>query len=90
MDRRLDGRDFLVGDAYSIADIANWPWVRPAKGQGITISDYPNVARWSAMMSSRAAAQVKPPEDRLAPDHGEYNEEQWKVLFQASPKEGPT
>ncbi len=28
LDARLAGRDFIAGEAYSIADIATWPWVR--------------------------------------------------------------
>ncbi|NQD96269.1 glutathione S-transferase, partial [Pseudomonas sp. CrR25] len=28
LDQRLDGRDWIMGEAYSIADIATFPWVR--------------------------------------------------------------
>mgnify|MGYP000673911297 CR=1 FL=1 len=28
LDRRLEGRDWVMGDAYTIADIAIFPWVR--------------------------------------------------------------
>src|SRR5436190_6755865 len=28
LDRQLDGRDWILGDVYSIADIATFPWVR--------------------------------------------------------------
>ncbi|WP_439861343.1 glutathione S-transferase N-terminal domain-containing protein [Pseudomonas sp. MBLB4136] len=32
LDRRLDGRAWIMGEAYSIADIATFPWVRNLVG----------------------------------------------------------
>ena len=32
LDKRLDGRDWIMGDEYSIADIATFPWVRNLVG----------------------------------------------------------
>ncbi len=62
MNRHLaDNRWF--GPEFSIADIALFPWTRTAKGQGIDLSDYPQVAEWSDRIAQRPSAQVKPPED---------------------------
>jgi GST-like protein len=61
MNTRLDGREFLAG-AYSIADIASYPWV--AAGWPILASLLPdkgaslgNVQRWLDAVGGRAAVQ---------------------------------
>ena len=57
LDRRLDGRDHLAGDGYSIADIATWPWVLRHEWQQIDLVEYPNVKRWFDAIGSRPAVQ---------------------------------
>ncbi|MXY40382.1 MAG: glutathione S-transferase family protein [Rhodospirillaceae bacterium] len=57
LDRRLDGRDHLAGDSYSIADIATWPWVLRHEWQQVDLADYPNVKRWFDAIGSRPAVQ---------------------------------
>jgi GST-like protein len=54
MDRRLEGRRFLAGDAYTIADMASFPWVQPER-QGQNIDDFPNLKRWKAEIAERPA-----------------------------------
>ena len=65
LDRRLDGRDHLAGDGYSIADIATWPWVFRHGWQQIDLADFPNVKRWFDAVGSRPAVergmQIPPP-----------------------------
>jgi GST-like protein len=56
LERRLDGREFLVGD-YSVADIAAWPWVLIAKPLGQPLDGFPNVARWRETIKGRPAVQ---------------------------------
>jgi GST-like protein len=56
LERRLAGRDFLLGD-YSIADMASWPWVLIAKPLGQPLDDFPNVARWRAAVRDRPAVR---------------------------------
>jgi GST-like protein len=55
LDNRLEGRDFIAGD-YSIADMACYPWVQPAR-QGQDIEEFPNVGRWRAAIAQRPAVQ---------------------------------
>jgi GST-like protein len=55
MDSRLNGRPFLTGDSYSIADMACYPWVEPWEMQGQKISDFPNLKRWLDAIASRPA-----------------------------------
>lgn len=56
LDRRLKGRDFIVGD-YSIADMAAFPWALSWEKQGQTIDDFPRVKAWIARISERPAVQ---------------------------------
>ena len=62
LDRRLEGRDWILGDAYSIADIATFPWVRNLAGfyeagELVGIQDFPNVTRVLAAFVARPAVE---------------------------------
>ena len=57
LDRRLAGRDFIAGDAYSIADIACWPWIFSHAGHGQSLDDFPDLARWFEAIRARPATQ---------------------------------
>ncbi len=56
LDHRLEGRDYLVDD-YSIADIANWCWVRIHEWAGIDIDDLPHLKAWVERIYARPAAE---------------------------------
>ncbi len=56
LNTRLDGNTWLAGD-YSIADIANWCWVRTYKWSGINIEGLEHLRRWMDQMSARPACQ---------------------------------
>jgi GST-like protein len=56
MDRRLADRAFLAG-AYSIADIACWPWVVSHERQGQSLHEFPNVQRWFESIRERPAVR---------------------------------
>lgn len=56
MDRRLGEAEFL-GDSYSIADIACFPWIRSHERQGQDLNDFPNLKRWFETIRSRPAVQ---------------------------------
>ena len=56
LDRRLDGREYIVDD-YSIADMAVWPWTARHNWQEIDLNDFPNVRRWYMTMFDRPAVQ---------------------------------
>ena len=55
LDLRLDGREFIAGDAYTIADIASYPWVVPWTTQQQNLDDFPNIKRWLDAISNRPA-----------------------------------
>ena len=46
MDKRLDDRDWLAADEFSIADIAVFPWAMRHEWQGISLDEFPNMKRW--------------------------------------------
>ncbi|MCS7101632.1 MAG: glutathione S-transferase N-terminal domain-containing protein [Burkholderiaceae bacterium] len=56
LDRRLAEAPYLAG-AYSIADIAAFPWIVPHARQGIDLADFPNVRRWFEAIAARPAVQ---------------------------------
>ena len=62
LDRRLDGRDHLAGDGYSIADIATFPWVGcldwgyGAREDLKLDADFPNVIAWYARCTEKPAS----------------------------------
>lgn len=57
LDKRLAQSKFLGSNTYSIADIATWPWIASYKNQGITLEDFPHVARWFHTIEDRPAVQ---------------------------------
>ena len=56
LDRRLADRDYVAG-AYSIADMAIYPWIVPWEKQGQHLADFPHLQRWFAAMAARPAVQ---------------------------------
>jgi GST-like protein len=56
LERRLSEADCLAGE-YSIADIAVWPWIQPAR-QEQHFEDYPNLKRWYDAVAARPAVRV--------------------------------
>ena len=57
LESALENSEYLAGD-YSIADMANWCWVRTHEWSGVTTDDLPNLQRWIAAIDARPAAQA--------------------------------
>ena len=80
LDKRLAAHDFLAG-AYSIADMASYPWVVPYERQGQDLEHFPNLKRWFhaiAAMPSTQRAYEKAAQLNTAPS---VDEESRKILF---------
>jgi len=63
LDAHLKEHEYLAGD-YSIADIANWAWVRTHRWSGVAIDGMPHLKRWLDAIRARPAVQkgiVMPP-----------------------------
>jgi GSH-dependent disulfide-bond oxidoreductase len=75
LDGRLKDHEYLAGD-YSIADIANWSWVRTHNWSGVTINHLPHLQRWLDTITARPAAQkgITVPFEIKTMDHGEGEE----------------
>ena len=56
METRLKDNEYLADD-FSIADIANWCWVRTYKWSGVNIDGLEGVKRWMQMMEDRPACK---------------------------------
>lgn len=57
LDKRLEGRRFIAGDEYTIADMAAYPWIVPYENQGMDINDFPHVKSWFDAIAARPATQ---------------------------------
>ncbi|MFP4129989.1 MAG: glutathione binding-like protein [Halorhodospira sp.] len=57
LDQRLEGSTYLGGEAYTIADMATFPWVQVAERLGQRMGDFPNVLRWSDEIAERPAVE---------------------------------
>jgi len=54
LDTRLADHEYLAGQ-YSIADIANWSWVRGYKWSGVEIKGLDHLQRWLDVIAQRPA-----------------------------------
>jgi GST-like protein len=59
LDQHLAGRDFIVGNGYTIADISGWGWVDRASfvlpGSDDPLAAYPNIRQWFHAIDARPA-----------------------------------
>jgi len=68
LDRQLNHSEWLAGD-FSIADIANWCWVRLYFWSGVSLDGLDNLQRWLEAMEARPACQkgIAVPEPLVLP-----------------------
>ncbi len=62
LEQHLENRTYLVGEEYTIADIAIWPWIRAAKlfykaDEALGFDQLPNVMRWWEHCMARPASE---------------------------------
>jgi len=85
LDARLAEHEYLAGD-YSIADIANWAWVRTHKWSGVTLEGVPHLERWVRQLAERPACQrgievpPRPPRIERGKDAERFIEEARKMV----------
>jgi len=80
MNKRLADREYLAG-AYSIADMAAWPWVVPFANQGQKLEDAPHLQRWFEAMKARPAVERGFAVGKELRNTAPMDEEAKKVLF---------
>lgn len=82
LNKRLEGRRFILGGSYSIADMACYPWIIPDR-QGQDMANFPNLARWQEEIRSRPAttrAYARGKEVNSTP-RGLVSDEQRRILY---------
>ncbi|QIL73706.1 thiol:disulfide oxidoreductase [Diaphorobacter sp. HDW4B] len=58
LDKHLsDGRDFIAGKDYSIADMASYPWIVPYERQQQDLAKFPHLKDWFERIAARPATQ---------------------------------
>lgn len=63
LEQRLIGRRHIMGDDYTIADIALWPWVRTARdfyegAEDLQLTEKANLMAWLDRCAARPASQA--------------------------------
>ena len=58
LDRQVGRTGAYVAGAYSIADMACFPWIMTHKAQGLTLDDFPHLKRWYADVRARPQVQA--------------------------------
>ena len=80
LNKRLADREFLAG-AYSIADMASYPWIVPYERQGQNLNDFPHLNRWFEAIKGRAATVRAYERGAALSSNAPMSEEARKVLF---------
>lgn len=57
LEKRLNGRSFIAGEAFSIADMACYPWMMLHKRAQQDISQFPAIHAWLERIAERPAVQ---------------------------------
>lgn len=94
LNNRLYDRPHIAGDAYTIADIAAYPYTMGWRQQGIDLDEFRYVKRWFEAVSARPAVQrgiavtAGPPEDPagLSPEELERRR---SILFNQRARPAP-
>jgi len=85
LERRLSEAAYLGGDAYTIADMASWPWIRPHENQGQDLAAFPHLQRWFENIGERPAVQravaVQTEVADSGKSNGGFDERAREVLF---------
>ena len=93
LDTHLKGREFIVGNNFTIADISAWGWLERAPrvlpSEGGPLAAFPNIDRWYRAIDARPAV---PRARAIGKDHTfkkEVDDETRRALFPSNyPKAG--
>jgi GST-like protein len=80
LNRRLADREFIAG-AYSIADMASYPWIVPHENQGQNLDDFPHLKRWFEAIKSRPATIRAYAHAKDIASNATLSEQAKKILF---------
>jgi GST-like protein len=60
LEKQLEGKEYVIGDEYTIADMAIYPWwicVDRGYGRKADMGELPNIERWARTIAARPAVQ---------------------------------
>ena len=80
LNKRLADREFVAG-AYSIADMAAYPWIVPHEAQSQNLDDFPHVKRWFDAIKGRPATVRAYERGATINSDPTVNDESRKILF---------
>src|SRR5271167_4934627 len=80
LNKRLADREFIAG-AYSIADMASYPWIVSHENQGQNLDDFPHLKRWFGAIRNRPATQRAYERGAAVSVNPTVDEESRKILF---------
>jgi GST-like protein len=82
LDKHLEGRAFICGDDYTIADIASYPWIVSGEAHEAELASFPNLARWVESIEARPATlRVYERGEKINPPGKKMGEEERRILF---------
>ncbi|WP_117233966.1 glutathione S-transferase family protein [Vibrio maerlii] len=83
LDKHMQGREFIVGDEFTLVDVAAWGWIDKAPvvlgEQGLT--PFPNLSRWFESINSRPAVARARDIPKSIEFKSEFDEETKRALF---------
>lgn len=82
LDTRLEGRNFLAGEDYSIADMATYPWVGTYPAAPLDLEPFVHLRRWREAIAARpATARAYARGEALRKPDAPMSDEEKRVLF---------
>ena len=82
LNKHLDGKEYMVAEEYTIADIAIWPWyglvalgTQYDAGEFLQVDEYKNVLKWAKNIGSRPTVERARMINRITGDEMERVEE---------------
>jgi GST-like protein len=69
LNERLAEREWLAGNAYSVADVATFPWAGYLERHGFAADDHPHLIEWRERIAARPA--VRSAMERIQAEFGD-------------------
>jgi len=81
LDQRLQGREYICGNDYTIADMACYPWIDPYTRAPLDLAPFAQVRRWQATIRARAATARAYAQGDFYTAPTQMSEDARKILF---------
>jgi GST-like protein len=91
LNKRLDGRAYLAGADYTIADMAAYPWIASHEAQEQDLADFPHILRWHESIRDRPATQrVYAQAEQISRPGQAITDDERRILFGHGEKSATT